>query len=466
MVVSLTFKRQLRKSLEPLEKVILSDHYFSLQDYLTYVDKLELIKKDLIFRLFSKPQEDHLEVIFLLYSKACERMLTPLALSLLQRPEVSEKKLKITLIILKGIHQLQLNQLIIEQLSAAGCNVETDYFSLIRACTQPNNKLVAMCLDHRLFYQFHKCGVDTADKLTGSGVKTISIQHGGTRRDSMEGLATTASNTIMVWGKRVQRELISKYGVDQSRVRLIGNPLHDRLVTLDQEAILSKLMNLYSQVRTQLPQKKIVLLATCLHSEYKGYENEQQLYRNYIRHVYESIDFSQVILLIKMHPLDSKEPNLYREEISESHDSASIIIMEPDFAEFNIYELLLISDLLLTRCSTVAEEALVLGKQVIAFDLFESGLSQGYKHLEEYGSYTTVYATPHESLGELLSNVLFSSSGKQTSDHQALSNINVEEELTYALDGNSTHRAVDEILEQLFSQSDSHSKTETTLSVL
>ena len=436
-------KRLLRKSLRPFEEALLLRYYFSLQDYLSYVDKFKLIFKALQFQFSLKSLAPENEITFLLYSKACERMLVPLLVNLWQRLEIRQKQIKINLIVLSGVHQLQLNSSTIRTLNALDCSIETDYFSLIRACYKPQNKLVILCLDHRLASKFHKCGVDTVDKLKKFSVKTISIQHGGTREDSVKELASSASDTIMVWGNRVWRELTQKYGVDSQRVRLVGNPLHDRLTLINLEETRKKLVEIYPQIKEHLSEKKIVLLATCLHTEYRDYENETQLYQQYIRHVYQSLDFSQVLLLIKMHPLDKKEPNLYRKAAQE-YSGDSIIIIEPELTELDFYHLLFVSDVLLTRCSTVAEEALMTGKKVVAFDLFPSGPSKGYKHLEEYSSYTTAYAFPPEALKESITTALFSSSNSNT-------NQDIEAEITYRLDGNSTNRAVEEILKQLFS---------------
>jgi CDP-glycerol glycerophosphotransferase (TagB/SpsB family) len=121
-------------------------------------------------------------------------------------------------------------------------------------------------------------------------------------------------------------------------------------------------------------------------------------------------------------------------------------IIEPEVTELDIYKLLLISDLLLTRCSTVAEEALLANKKVVAFDLFPEGPSKGYKHLEEYGRYTTAYAKPKEQLATVISQALFSPPDS-TSEHPFHETI--VRDITYALDGQSTARAVDTILQEL-----------------
>lgn len=430
-----------RQDIVPLEKAILGQYYFPLQDYLGFDEKLAMLFQSLPLRLSrSSPQP---EISFFLYSKACERLLIPLLLHLAESGILEKNDIKLNLVVLPGIHQLQLVPQTLEKLSSLGITPQANYLSLIRACLSPQNKGVVFCLDHRELYEFHRCGVDTADQLRKFGVKTLSIQHGGTRKDSVKGLASTVSDLIMVWGKRVERELVQDYGVDPQRIRVVGNPLHDVLNTLDPEAALTTLQKCYPQVQPQLPHKKIVVLAACLHTEYQGYGDEAQLYRQYIQHIYESLDFSKVLLLIKMHPNDQRNPNLYQQAAQEFADLDSVVVIEPEVTELSVYALLSIADLLLTRSSTVAEEALMMGKQVVAFDLFEDGPSKGYKHLEEYGVYQTVYADPKPALKTEIERMLLD----RDSDHSTT--IDLAAEFTYALDGQSTQRAVDEIVQRL-----------------
>lgn len=438
-----SLKVNLRKALTPLEKYLLGSAYFSLQEYLKFDQKVSLLFNYYLSQLRGKDTGTRSEISFVLYSKACERLLTPLILYIAESGILKEQALTLNLIVLQGVHQLQVRPQTLDQLRALGITVQSDYLSLIRACADPERKVVVFCLDHRKFYEFHKCGVDTVDQLRKFGVKTISIQHGGTRKDSVQGLATTVSDIIMVWGKWIERELVHRYGVETERVRVVGNPLHDALITLDPKAALATLQELYPQVQSQLPDKKIVVFAACLHTEYRGYGDEQQLYQDYIRHIYASLDPEKILLLIKMHPNDSRDPNIYRQVAQQVADLDSVIVIEPEVTELSVYQLLSIADLFLTRSSTVAEEALMIGKKVVAFDLFENGPSQGYKHLEEYGVFQTVYAEPKSALKIQVDRMLFD----EDSDHSP--SVNLEAEFTYALDGNSTQRAVDEIMKRL-----------------
>ncbi|NEQ32821.1 MAG: hypothetical protein F6K04_17755 [Leptolyngbya sp. SIO4C5] len=438
--MALKLSNLVRKVTDPIEASLLSDHYFSLQQYLSYSDKLGLLQKSFSYRLTLQPEAEQPEIIFFLYSKACERMLMPLLLNLLQRSEV-KAQVRLTLVVLGNIHRLRLSPTYTEAIAVANCSIERDYFSLIRACAQPENKLVVMCLDHRARREFHRCGIETADKLRQCGVKTLSIQHGGTRQDSVQDLATAASNRVLVWGQRVYRELIERYGVDKQRLRLVGNPLHDRLAQLEPTQVKETLLRTYPHLRSQLCHKRLILLATTVQAEYADQPNEQALYREYVSHVYNSIDFSQYVLVVKMHPLDSLDPNLYRELIPTAVTD-SVVVVEPSQIELDVYSLLSVADLLITRASTVAEEALIMQRSVIAFDLRPEGPAKGYKHLEEYGSFMTVYRQPANQLKEAIAAVFETPQvSRQSLDTTA--------ELTYRLDGQSTARAADALLIEL-----------------
>lgn len=449
--------KKLRKALVPLEKTLLGNDYFFLQNYLGFSGRLNLLQDYWQQKWRSFPQAERPAITFLLYSKACERMLIPLLVELLKHPSVQVGELVVNCIVLGNIHQLRLSPHSIQQLKALNCPIQTHYLSLIQACQSPAHQLVVACLDHRGRYEFHKCGVETIDQLKAAGVKTICIQHGGTRADSVTELASSASDLLLVWGRRIARELQQLHHVSPERLRVIGNPLHDRLVALDTDNTRAILMAQYPHLQGQLTHKKILVLATCLHTEYRGYGDEAELYRTYIRKIYGSVDFSRTVLLIKMHPLDRKLPNLYQEAAAELPDRSALCIIEPEQVELDIYNLLSIADLLLTRCSTVAEEALLLGKSVIAFDLFEQGPSMGYKHLEDYGSYRTVYASPADALPNAFEKLLFSP------DPPRQSQANIIADLTLALDGKSTERGVKAILEQMLpfkpNSSTSNSKT-------
>lgn len=430
------------------EIALLSDRYFPLHNRLGKLRRLSLLLRYCLFRVRPSLASPEHEVIFVIYSRACERMLLPLIVNLLQRVGSENLRVSARVIVIEEIYQVRLKPTDVGNLLSLGCIVEPDHLSLIKASHCPTGKLVVLCLDQRKVYRYHNCGVDIADRLRRFSVKTISMQHGGTGDNCMEELASSASDTIMVWGERTYDELTRRHLVDPGRVRIVGNPLHDRLGHVDRSKVFNALDNRFHQLRDRIGSKSIALLATRLHSDYRGFDNEQQMYDDYMRHLYSSLDAAKIFLIIKMHPHDTVSPNLYLESVLNDEVRNSLLIVEPDDRDFDVYSLLSVCDFVITRASTVGEEALLLGKKVIAFDLLRDGPSKHYKHLANYGDYSIVYATPERDLRDVLT--LTTRAKPSASRHPTEAVVN---DLTYRLDGQSAHRAVNEILKQLLAPS-------------
>lgn len=68
-------KLRSRQDIVPLEKAVLGQYYFPLQDYLGFDEKLAMLLKALPLRLSRLSTQP--EITFFLYSKACERLLIP-----------------------------------------------------------------------------------------------------------------------------------------------------------------------------------------------------------------------------------------------------------------------------------------------------------------------------------------------------------------------------------------------------
>ncbi|BAU11432.1 hypothetical protein LEP3755_19260 [Leptolyngbya sp. NIES-3755] len=409
---------------------------YPLKSRLSFRDRVSLVINLLIVRSqFWKARTS--EIRALICTPTDERVLVPVLFKLLEKPT-----LKVTAVI-----PSTLNPQLKQQLRDAGCQVKEQLSDILMPCLHPEQTLGLFCLDHRFFYTAHARGVDAAETLKQFGVKTASIQHGGTRQDSVQGLASTTSERLLVWGERVYRELIHQYEVPSERIQLVGNHLHDRILNIDRHQVLEALKQFSPAFWSEVCQKKVILLATCLHTEYRDRPNEAELYTAYMQYLYENLDFSQVCLVIKMHPGDQKDPNLYRASIPESlKQSHSICIIEPQHTQLDVYGLLHLSDVLVTRASTVAEEALLMNKKVIAVDVDASGPASAYHHLEEYGSYKTVYLSAPEALKQAVHAALFEPCPASNSAH-----FDLEREFTYRLDGNSLQRTVDALLQQLYS---------------
>ena len=440
------YKYSLKKIISSTEHRLLGDYFFSLSELLSIKQRIyllfyffflhlrKLIKKD-------KTKPPGREISALVYSAADQRMLIPLVLRILSSAEF-RRDLRINLLLFKDIPQQTAGEL-----RSSGCHIEKTFKSLLRACFQPRGKVVLLCLDQRYFYHYHRYGVDTAEVLKQFKVKTISIQHGGSRKDSVEGLASSASDILMVFGKKIFTDLHSTFHRDRTSLRLTGNPLHDRLFKLDKRETLRALSVRHPHFTKIMTGKRIIFFGGCLHDYYDSHQNPEKMYRTYVRHIYKSIDFTTAILLVQPHPEDRERAKWYYELIPGScQDSILFIDSQPVESVLDAYSLINISDLLITLASTLAEEALILKKPVLAFDLLEEGRTKQYRHLEYYRFYKTVYAAGKNSLKDSIKDML------RDLPAGAFDAAKVIEDYAYRLDGHSTERAVAEILRELDSR--------------
>lgn len=370
------------------------------------------------------------EVIGMLHTLTCERVLEPVLGRLAQDGAV-----RVTAYVPRGAG---VSKGLARRLKRAGCRVDRIGTSLLRACAEPAATRAAFVLDHRLHYRHHRRGIVVAEVLREHGVPTLCLQHGGCRADSVDSLASSASAQLLVWGEATRRDLVDRCGVEPGRITVVGNPLHDRLPALRAEAAREQLARLHPAFAARLAGRKLVLLATTVQREYAQYPDEQDRYARYLRHVYASLDFAEVSLVVRAHPYDFVAGRDWYRELLPATAPADAVLVLPHTARPDTYELLPLADLVLTRCSTVAEEALLLGKPVVAFDLDASGPARDYGILEGMGRYVLVHAEPAPALAAAIRAGL-ASAGTPVVAAQVVA------ALTHALDGQSTRRAADAV---------------------
>lgn len=384
---------------------------------------------------FPRPPAER-EISVLVYNKSCIRVLLPIVAALLKQAIPNGISVKV-------IQWTRIPKAERDALKALGCQVAPNYLSLLKACHQPQGKILLCCLDHQLHPVAHKTGCKTVKLVKKYGVKTITVQHGGTTHNSVQSHATFSSDIALLWGKKMYRDLVEKYQVDETRLRLIGNPCLDQVLTFERAKLVEKFRRLYPDYVHHLTTKRVIMLATCTHNEY---DNDVSIYQHYLTQVYHSIDYSTCFLMVKIHPHDGPRASLYYTSLPDSLAQSHQVLVVPDADEaLNAYELLYLSDLLITRSSTLAEESLVLGKNVIAFDLYPDGPSICHQHLAQYSRYQRVVSQSPDPLRETIRQVLFepAHSPSQALDEEAVS------DLAFSLDGNASQRAVNVILEEL-----------------
>jgi hypothetical protein len=432
-------RRVARRAYSSVEEKVIPGVACDLQKLSPRRERIATLGKVLASRLGTGVPVRH-EVTFFVYSAACERMLVPVALAMAQE---RREHGRINVVAVRPIAEEARARLV-----RAGCHVEREALSLVRAWEEPAHKVVVLCLDHRMHYVHHKLGVDVADSLRLRGVKTMCMQHGGCRGDSVASLASSASERLLVWGEATRRMLVQSHGVDRERIVVVGNPLHDGVRELDRGRVLAELAERRPGLRAGRDGRKIVVMATTLQREYSSYRDEHERYVRYVKHVYAGLDYSRTILIVKAHPCDpTGAGNLYEQLRSCAADPESVLLIAAEDRALDVYSLMSVADLVLTRCSTVAEEALLVGKKVVAFDLEPDGLSQYYRHLERFGDYRTVYEAPPDAFARTVFDALFSESPAK-----AVSRQEMESEITLALDGQSASRAAAAVWHEVDSQ--------------
>jgi hypothetical protein len=307
-------------------------------------------------------------------------------------------------------------------------NITRSIYPIYRTRTLKKT-LYIVCLDFLKYPRYHKSGIEVIQELNAIGLKTVCIQHGGIQKDNVAGQISSISKYQIVYGNYLKEALISN-GKKEAHVFVTGNPLHDALVTLNTAHVKAQFESI-----TNIENKKVILLATCMHTEYRGRdEDEILLYRKYLKKIYESIDSETCFLIIKMHPSDTIKPNLYQEELAHfSQLKAASVVIENNDDMPSFYQCALVSDLILSRSSTVIEEALLLGKNVISFDLFHDGPSIYYKHLETFKTYERVVGDTSD-LEEKITSFLFE---KPVKDPESIVDGDL---ISYKFDGKAIER--------------------------
>lgn len=394
-------------------------------------EKLSFIKTALAARVGLRPAR--LTLNFIVTSKAEIRVFEPILRLISVTPDIH-----VYILYLEPVRFSRKFQDTIDKSS----NIEVAFtaYSIINSCQYRHGWINVICLDHKKHSIHHHKGIEIVEAINLKGGKTVCLQHGSTRRDNIEGHKTSASKFQVVWGTHIYNALLDEPSGCNKYVFLTGNPLHDRFFRIEKDSVLARLRNYLKESNCELCDRKIILVATCLHSEYDNRQNSAFLYRQYIRKIYESVDLEKHLLIVLMHPVDSDSPNIYKEQMEQSW-KGSIKILEAGNPKFSFYDLAKISSLTITRASTVAEETLIIGGKALAFDLFEDGPSAKLDFLQGVPGFTLVAGT-HIDLKREISCLL------RTTPNPPVDTEAFIEAITYKFDGKSTRRVL-EVLGQI-----------------
>lgn len=161
-----------------------------------------------------------------------------------------------------------------------------------------------------------------------------------------------SADKLAIYGNYM-KEMLVKKGVLESRLVITGDPRYD-YISCCQNGF--KKEEVYQQLNIDI-QKKIIVFASQLHG-FK-YEENKKLFCGLSRAM---LSLPTVQLVVKLHPFDFPE---IVNKITSEVDTNNIIIIK----DIDLHKLLNTCEILMTVCSTVALEAMILNKPVIIVNL-------------------------------------------------------------------------------------------------
>ncbi|QFZ92215.2 hypothetical protein [Synechococcus elongatus] len=373
------------------------------------------------------------QIAALIYSRACLRVLVPYLerLRQIQAVTAGDRPFDIWLL-LPTEREVKAREL--RSLVGPGCRLSRSLWPLRYLHANPQQSVGLFCLDHQLFPEAHRLGIRVAGWLRQQGVATTCSQHGGTDAESLASLASSASETLLIWGRYAEQVLRDRYHWSSSQLKVVGNPLHDRLLTSPQSAELN-----FDQ--------PLILVATTLQREYDDRPDPKQCYRDYLRCLFTALEGVAGQVVIKRHPRDPQHPDFYAEILAEFRDLQNRTTLLWPQDQPDTYQLLQQADLVISRASTVLEEAVMLGKAAIAFDLFPNGPASRYRHLQAFPNFQWIAGAAVPPLTEAIRTALITP--KRLTDEDRDRCIAA---FSDRLDGRSVERGVAVIRNQLQTQ--------------
>lgn len=370
------------------------------------------------------------QIAALIYSRACLRVLVPYlqALRQIQEATSGDRPFDIWLL-LPTAREVKAHEL--QSLVGSGCRLSRSLWPLRYLRANPRQSVGLFCLDHQLFPEAHRLGIRVAGWLRQQGVATICSQHGGTDAESLASLASSTSETLLIWGRYAEQVLRDRYHWSASQLKVVGNPLHDRLFASPQSA----------EPNFDQP---LILVATTLQREYDDRPNPQQCYRDYLHCLFSALVEIDGQVVIKCHPRDPQQPDLYAEVLTEFPrlHKRSLLLWPQE--QPDTYRLLQQADLVISRASTVLEEAVMLAKSAIAFDLFPNGPASRYRHLQAFSNFQWIAGAAVPPLTEAIQTAMTTPQRLTDADRDRCITA-----FSDRLDGRSVERGVAVILEQL-----------------
>jgi len=261
------------------------------------------------------------------------------------------------------------------------------------------------------------------------GINTLTIQEGLYETPSFHYMFN--SKRIALQGEEVKHDFV-KSGVEEGRLVVTGAPVYDFIednVRIKKEANNFKYLEKYG-----IDLKKGLIVFASQPHDKKLYKIEEK--RRILMGLKMAMaNFPDRTLVVKLHPYEGYEE--LPDSILEKNCDKNIVVMK----DINIFDLIYICDLLITRWSTCALEAILLDKLVMTINL---GAAPDPFPYAENNVALGVYR--EEDIMPSLRKILYD---RNTKEKLRESRSKFIEKYAYRLDGNATDRILSLIREMM-----------------
>jgi len=261
------------------------------------------------------------------------------------------------------------------------------------------------------------------------GINTLTIQEGLYEIPSFHHMFN--SKRIALQGEEVKNDFL-KSGVEEGRLVVTGAPVYDFIkdnVTIRKEANNFQYLDKYG-----IDLRKSLIVFASQPCDKKLYKIEEKR-RILVGLRMAMANFPDKTLVVKLHPYESYEE--LPDSILEKDCDKNIVVMK----DINIFDLIYICDLLITKWSTCALEAILLDKHVMTINL---GLAPDPFPYADNNVALGVYK--EEDIMPSLRRILYDRNTKEKLRENRSKFI---EKFAYRLDGNATDRILSLVQEMI-----------------
>lgn len=260
-----------------------------------------------------------------------------------------------------------------------------------------------------------------------TGIRNLVILHGIVGHKNLD--TDLYADITAVWGQ-ASIDWYRQFGYPESRFVVTGNPLYDELFFRKSSSCESETREKVCNKLKLDPKKKIATFLT--RSNYLSHTsfNQCNSVSSLVRLILEKANcLSQLQLIIKLHPYDEYS-GAYADIIRKTNSDLVVVWTR----DFNVFDILQSSDVVITFSSSSGLEALILDKPLITLDLHRSATVAPYADRA-----VALSITRPELINSAIHDCLYN---KQVKENLCRHRKQFIFDYVYKVDGKSTERVV------------------------